>query len=66
MSKAVADGKHLAGRKIACHLDYMIKCCLEIGNIRHSSQGRFLITDTAKPFIKKVRVITDIRYALIH
>ena len=36
----------------------------KVGNIRHASQGQFSITDTAKPSIKKVRVVTNIRYIL--
>ena len=35
-----------------------------VGNIRHAVQGRFSIESTARPSIKKVRVITDVRYSL--
>lgn len=36
----------------------------KVGNIRHARQGQFSIEDTAKPSIKKVRVVTNVRYAL--
>ena len=36
----------------------------KVGNIRHASQGQFSIADTARPSIKKVRLVTNIRYAL--
>ncbi|MEL6606649.1 MAG: SIMPL domain-containing protein [Bacteroidota bacterium] len=36
----------------------------KVGNIRHARQGWFSISDTARPSIKKVRVITDVRYTL--
>ena len=36
----------------------------KVRNIRHARQGQFSIEDTAKPSIKKVRVVTNVRYAL--
>lgn len=36
----------------------------KVGNIRHARQGQFSIEDTAKPAVKKVRVVTNVRYAL--
>ena len=37
----------------------------KVGNIRHARQGQFSITATERPAIKKVRVVTNIRYTLI-
>ncbi|MEM9416877.1 MAG: SIMPL domain-containing protein [Bacteroidota bacterium] len=36
----------------------------KVGNIRHARQGQFSITATERPAIKKVRVVTNIRYTL--
>lgn len=36
----------------------------KVGNIRHARQGQFSIEDTAKPAVKKVRVVTNVRYNL--
>ena len=36
----------------------------KVGNIIHGRQGQFSIENTAKPAVKKVRVVSNIRYAL--